>query len=77
VEGASARADEDPTAPLRIPPHALGFVRFDGEERHGEANLLVGDRYVVALQADGLADTKELREVARTHLDLAGLAALR
>jgi len=77
VEGASGRAEEDPTAPLRLPPHALGFVRFDREERHGEANLLVGDRYVVALQADGFPDTQELRQVARAHLDLAGLAALR
>jgi len=77
VEGASARADEDPTAPLRIPPHALGFVRFDGEERHGEANLLVGNRYVVAMQADGFGDTQELRQVAKAYLDLAGLAALR
>ena len=77
VEGASARAEEDPTAPLRLPPHALGFVRFDREERRGEANLLVGDRFVVALQADGCGDTRELRQVARAHLDLAGLAALR
>lgn len=76
VEGASARTDEDPTAPLRL-PNALGFVRYDEEERHGEANLLVGDRYVVALSADGFPDTKELRQVARLHLDLAGLSRLR
>ena len=76
VDGAAARRDDDPTAPLRL-PHALGFERYDEEERHGEANLLVGDRYVVALSADGFPDTKELRQVARLHLDLAGLSRLR
>jgi hypothetical protein len=76
VAGAEGRPEADPTAPLRL-PHALGFVRYDAEDRHGEANLLVGDRYVVALAAEGLPDTQELRQVARLHLDLAGLSRLR
>jgi hypothetical protein len=76
VEGAEDRAAEDPAAPLRL-PHAFGFVRYDADERHGEANLLVGDRYVVALAAEGFPDTKELRQVAGQHLDLAGLSRLR
>lgn len=76
VEEAEGRTEGDPSAPLRL-PHAFGFVRYDADERHGEASLLVGDRFVVALAAEGFPDTKELRQVAVHHLDLAGLSRLR
>lgn len=72
---ASQRAKDDPTAPISG-EHAVGFVRFDPSEQKAEANLWVGDRYVVAVSSIGFESTTEVRQIA-TRLDLAGLSKLR
>lgn len=54
----------------------VGFVRYDEDDDRAEANLLVGDRFVVAVTSWGVAGTAEVRRIARS-VDLAGLAALR
>lgn len=72
---AKKRAEDDPSAPI-ISEHAVGFVRFDEENTKAEANLLVGDRFVVAVTTEGFPDTRELRRL--THeLNLLGLSKLR
>lgn len=75
VQDASSRDASDPTAPILL-RDALGFVRYDPDEEHAEANLLVGDRYVVAVTTRGFDDTREVRRIAHS-LDLEGLAKLR
>lgn len=55
---------------------AVGFVRFDEGERKAEANLLVADRFVVAVTAQGFDGTSEVRRIAGA-LDFQGLARLR
>ena len=72
---AKLRDPDDPSAPI-ISDHAVGFVRFDEDNTKAEANLLVGDRYVVAVTTEGFPDTRELRRL--THeLNLLGLSKLR
>lgn len=66
----------DPTAPLAGLTGTVGFVRYDAEDAKAEANLLVGDRFVVAVTSWGLESTSEVRRIARS-VDLAGLASLR
>ncbi len=75
VLDATDRPAEDPTAPI-LTDSAVGFVRYDAETARAEANLLVGDRFVVVLVTEGISGTGELRRLAR-GLDLAGLAKLR
>ena len=75
AEDAKARPASDPTAPI-FWDAAVGFVRYDASEATAEANLLVGDRYVVAVTSRGFPGTVEVRRVAR-GIDLAGLAQLR
>ena len=75
VVDAMARPADDPTAPI-LTDTAVGFVRYDAEKARAEANLLVGDRFVVVFVTEGIAGTQELRRLAR-GLDLAGLAKLR
>ncbi len=72
---AKGRPASDPTAPI-FWDAAVGFVRYDAAEATAEANLLVGDRYVVAVTSRGFPSTVEVRRVAR-GIDLAGLARLR
>ena len=71
---ARSRAASDPSAPIHW-EDAVGFVRYDAEEAVAEANLLVGDRFVVAVTSRGFPSTVEVRRVAR-GIDLAGLARL-
>lgn len=72
---AKERADDDPSAPI-IYDHAVGFVRYDEDNTKAEANLLVGERFVVAVTTEGFPDTRELRRL--THeLNLLGLSKLR
>jgi hypothetical protein len=54
----------------------VGFVRYDAEEALAEANLLVGERYVVAVTSRGFPSTVEVRRVAQ-GMDFAGLSRLR
>jgi hypothetical protein len=75
AEDARSRPPSDPTAPI-FWDAAVGFVRYDAAEATAEANLLVGDRYVVAVTSRGFPGTVEVRRVAR-GIDLAGLARLR
>jgi hypothetical protein len=75
AEDAKSRPASDPTAPI-FWDAAVGFVRYDASETTAEANLLVGDRYVVAVTSRGFPGTVEVRRVAR-GIDLAGLARLR
>jgi hypothetical protein len=75
AEDAKGRPASDPTAPI-FWDAAVGFVRYDASEATAEANLLVGDRYVVAVTSRGFPGTVEVRRVAR-GIDLAGLAQLR
>ncbi|MFL5346439.1 MAG: hypothetical protein ACJ8AT_16760 [Hyalangium sp.] len=75
AEDGKQKAASDPTAPI-FWEAAVGFVRYDAAEVTAEANLLVGDRYVVAVTSRGFPNTVEVRRVAR-GLDLARLAQLR
>jgi hypothetical protein len=75
AEDAKRKPENDPTAPI-FWDAAVGFVRYDAAEATAEANLLVGDRYVVAVTSRGFPSTVEVRRVAR-GIDLAGLAQLR
>jgi hypothetical protein len=74
ARNAGGRAPSDPTAPIQW-KEAVGFVRYDADEALAEANLLVGDRFVVAITSRGFPSTVEVRRVAR-GIDLAGLARL-
>ncbi len=74
ADKARSRAPSDPSAPIHW-EDAVGFVRYDAEESVAEANLLVGDRFVVAVTSRGFPSTVEVRRVAR-GIDLAGLARL-
>ncbi|WP_241758347.1 hypothetical protein [Myxococcus landrumensis] len=74
AERAKGKAPSDPTAPIHW-QDAVGFVRYDADEALAEANLLVGERFVVAITSRGFPGTVEVRRVAR-GIDLAGLAKL-
>lgn len=74
AERGKDRAPSDPAAPIHW-KDAVGFVRYDADESLAEANLLVGDRFVVAVTSRGFPGTVEVRRVAR-GIDLAGLARL-
>ncbi len=75
AEDGKQKPESDPTAPI-FWGEAVGFVRYDAAEATAEANLLVGDRFVVAVTSRGFPNTVEVRRVAR-GLDLARLAQLR
>lgn len=75
AEDARSKNASDPTAPI-FWDKAVGFVRYDEEEATAEANLLVGERYVVAVTSRGFPSTVEVRRVAQ-GMDFAGLARLR
>jgi hypothetical protein len=75
AEGAKGRPPSDPSAPI-FWDAAVGFVRYDEEATTAEANLLVGDRFVVAVTSRGFPGTVEVRRIAR-GIDLEGLARLR
>ena len=68
-------SEADPVGPLHL-PQSVGFVRYEPDDRTAEVNLLVGDRFVVAIISKGAAGTHAVRRAAR-GLDLAGLAKLR
>ncbi|MFL5321714.1 MAG: hypothetical protein ACJ790_18775 [Myxococcaceae bacterium] len=75
AKDAASRDADDPSGPLQL-KNAVGFVRFDSDQDRAEANLLVGDRYVVAVTTVGYPDTREVRRLSG-ELDLAGLSKLR
>ncbi len=75
AEGARGRNPADATAPI-FWEGTVGFVRYDEGEALAEANLLVGERYVVAVTSRGFPGTVEVRRVAQ-GMDFAGLAQLK
>lgn len=54
----------------------VGYVRYDHDEDQAEVNLLVGDRYVVAIVGQGFGGTDRVRH-AMADIDFAALARLR
>ena len=77
IKVAALEASERPdlAAPLSL-PEALGYVRFDPAEEKAEANLLVGNRFVVSIVDRGSRNANEVRRIAE-GLDSAGLSKLR
>lgn len=75
AEEARRRGEAGITSPI-FWESAVGFVRYDADEAVAEANLLVGERYVVAVTSRGFPGTVEVRQVAQ-GMDFAGLARLR
>jgi hypothetical protein len=71
----SRAAPGEPDAAI-LGEHAIGFVRFDPHLGRAEANLLVADRFVVAVIGRGHPDALRVREVAE-RIDVNGLALLR
>lgn len=72
---ARTRSEDDPTAPI-VQHDTVGFVRYDQTQQRAEANLLVADRFVVAVTSVGAVGTGPVRS-ATTQIDLTGLALLR
>ncbi|MGQ0504120.1 MAG: hypothetical protein ACT4TC_02270 [Myxococcaceae bacterium] len=75
VVDAQARGTPAPIAPILL-DNVQGFVRYDADASKAEANLLVADRFVVAVTTLGFEGTDELRRIAY-GLNLAGLSKLR
>ncbi len=77
--GAASQAarQQPPAVAARLSlPAAVGYVRYDAAEEKAEANLLVGDRFVVSISSRGLKDSREVRRIAES-LDSVGLSKLR
>lgn len=72
---ARTRGADDPTAAI-VQHETIGFVRYDRTQQRAEANLLVADRFVVAVTSSGAEGTGQVRRAA-TQIDLTGLALLR
>ncbi len=72
---ASQKGQPDLAAPLSL-PEAVGYVRYDASERKGEANLLVGNRFVVSVVGRGSKDSADVRRIAE-NLDSVQLSKLR
>ena len=61
--------------PLQL-PEAVGYFRYDAAEERADANLLVGDRFVVSIASRGFQGSDEVRRIAE-GLDSRGLSRLR
>ena len=75
AKDASTRPSDDPVAPI-LEDSAVGFVRFDANQQKAEANVLVADRFVVAVTSLGVDGTGDVRRVAGS-IDYDALALLR
>lgn len=75
AEDASERNQDDPTAPI-LSEGTVGFVRYDHDDQRAEANLLVAERFVVAVTTRGYDGTTEARKIAES-IDVNGLALMR
>ena len=53
-----------------------GWEEWEHDGNHGEVNALVGKRFIVALEGDGIPDTRVLHDFA-SKLDLKRLEALK
>jgi hypothetical protein len=53
-----------------------GWEKWNSESKNGELNALVGKRFLMTIEGNGIADTKVLHEVAG-KLDMNKLAALK
>ncbi len=72
---ASGRHADDPTAPI-LQDRAVGFVRWDADAGKAEANVLVADRFVVAVTSQGARGPGVVRRLAG-DIDYDRLALLR
>ncbi len=75
AKDAASRPEDDPTAPI-LEERAVGFVRYDANGQKAEANVLVADRFVVAVTSLGVDGTTDVRRVAGS-IDYDALALLR
>jgi hypothetical protein len=57
-------------------PEAVGYFRYDAAEERADANLLVGDRFIVSIASRGFQGGDEVRRVAQS-LDSGELSKLR
>jgi len=60
---------------LRL-PEAVGYFHYDPAEQRADANLLVGDRFIVSIAGRGLQGSDEVRRIAQ-GLDSRELSKLR
>ncbi len=78
IAGASQAARQQPkdvAVPLSL-PSAVGYVRYDAAEEKAEANLLVGNRFLISVSSRGLKDSTQVRRLVES-LDSDGLSKLR
>jgi len=57
-------------------PEAVGYFRYDPAEARADANLLVGDRFIVSIAGRGFRGSDEVRRIAQS-LDCRELSKLR
>jgi hypothetical protein len=57
-------------------PDAVGYFRYDPAEARADANLLVGDRFIVSIAGRGFQGSDEVRRIAQ-GLDCRELSKLR
>ena len=78
IVGAAQAAKQQPkdvAVPLSL-PSAVGYLRYDAAEEKAEANLLVGNRFIVSVSSRGFKDGSEVRRMVES-LDSGGLSKLR
>ena len=71
---AAKQQPKDVAVPLSL-PSSVGYLRFDAAEEKVEANLLVGDRFIVTVSSRGLKDGTQVRRILES-LDSKGLSKL-
>ena len=77
ITAAAQAAKQQPknvAVPLQL-PSSVGYLRFDAAEEKVEANLLVGDRFIVSVSSVGLKDGTQVRRIVE-GLDSEGLSKL-
>lgn len=72
---AAKQQPKDVAVPLTL-PSAVGYLRFDAAEEKAEANLLVGNRFIVSVSSRGLKDGTQVRRIVES-LDSERLSKLR
>jgi len=72
----ATRADRAEIAGALKLPDAVGYFRYDPAEARADANLLVGDRFIVSIAGRGFQGSDEVRRIAQS-LDCRELSKLR